>query len=211
MMSHDLRARVPQGSQEVRVRIQDRAVQIEADHGLGAVDGRDLTGIPGGAEHRFRDIGRIFDNSDRPAGLVEDRVVGRFDPNFTTILTKPRELGRDELAIPQPAPKLGIGRAGRIGACDEHCMLLSDHLLRLIPHEIEEAVIRLQNGAIGGELDDGIRALHGGKPPLQDCRLPAEGCVALPSRSEHPNASSSSNGTGLQQAGRQDALGPTRC
>ena len=77
MPALDLLQRVSHGLQEVLVGRHDRAIQLKLDDGLGLADGGDLSAIIGILKLPCGHVGRVLDDFERPAVLVEDRDCTR--------------------------------------------------------------------------------------------------------------------------------------
>src|SRR6201999_453419 len=72
----DLAERVTDHIQKIRVGRDDRSVHVKFDDGLGFSDRRDLA-VQIGGSHLLRGyIGSKFDDLERLALLIEDRIVG---------------------------------------------------------------------------------------------------------------------------------------
>ena len=65
--------------------------------GLNAVDGIHLSVLFGGARLFGRDVGCEFDDFERFARIVEDRVVGGVDPDLFSVLAEPLVFARRKL------------------------------------------------------------------------------------------------------------------
>ena len=150
----DLVQRVPHRLQKVAVGGENVAVHIELDHSLGLLDGCQLSGVFGCPITRLGHIGGVFDDLEGSTGGIEDRVVGRLNPDFAAILGDPFVGPLVELAECQLLPEqtIGVGRAvlGR----DKHAVVLADDLVPRVPGRGEKIVVRANNRAIQFELDD---------------------------------------------------------
>ena len=101
----------------------DGAVQLELDHGLRAVDRRDLAGVLHAADLLRGDVGRELDDLDRLAVAVEHRIVGRLDPDLLAALADALVFGgldiRRASALPRTPGTRRVSRsAGRRTCCD---------------------------------------------------------------------------------------------
>ncbi|KMS30287.1 hypothetical protein FE79_15030, partial [Staphylococcus aureus] len=89
-------------------------------------------GVRHGPQLLLGDAGRVFDDLDRPARTVDDRIVGRLDPDVALAFGDALELGGVEFASVQRCPELPIG--GMVAFCrgDKHRMGLARDLGKLI-------------------------------------------------------------------------------
>ena len=100
MLALDLVQRVAQRIQEILVGGDDGAVEVEFDDGLGLADGVDLALVV-----RFLQLlavmsVAILHHLERPAVAVEDRVVGRLNPDLLAALA-------DALVFARPGTRRG--------------------------------------------------------------------------------------------------------
>ncbi len=109
MLALDFVERVAQRAEEVVVGGDDRAVHLELDHRLRLADRRDLAGVVGALDLLRGDVGREFDDLERLAAAVEDRVVGRLDPDLLAALADPLVFGGLVFAAVEPRPEFPIG------------------------------------------------------------------------------------------------------
>ncbi len=103
-------------------------------------------------------VGGDLDHPGRPAGLVEDGVVGGLDPHLAPALGQATELLGGEFAAVQRAPEGGVLLAGRVLRIDEHRMLAADDLRQGVAHGVAEVVVGLDDGSVRAEFDDRLRA-----------------------------------------------------
>ena len=87
--------------------------------------------VIGGAVLLLGDVGGELDDLDRLARLVEDRIVGRLDPDLAPALGDAPVLAGLELARGRARPRTArIRRSRGIGRIDEHAVVLADDLAR---------------------------------------------------------------------------------
>src|SRR5262249_41940561 len=92
MLAGNLGERIAEDLQENVVGRDDRAVEIELDHGLRARNGRDLAGVIHAANLLCRDVACEFDHLDRLAARTRDRVIRGLNPNLAPAFADPLEL-----------------------------------------------------------------------------------------------------------------------
>jgi hypothetical protein len=136
MLALDFVQRITHRLEEILVGGDDRAVEVELDHGLRPVDGGDLAGIGHAADFLPGDVGRELDDPHRLLVLAENRIVGGLDPDLATILGDPFVLGRLVLAAIERGPKGTIVRAVTLAGRNEHRMVLALDLLQAIAEKI---------------------------------------------------------------------------
>ncbi len=73
--------------------------------------------------HAWCHVGGKFHHLHHRAAVVEDRVIGRLDPDLFAIFAKSDELVGDEFAGGQPSPEIAIGLRGGIGLLAEHAVM----------------------------------------------------------------------------------------
>ena len=157
MLALDLVEPVAQRGQEVLIGRDDGAVEIELDHRLGAADRGNLSGILEAANLACGDVGRELDDLHRLAGLVDDRIVGRLDPDLAAALAEPLVLGGLIFAATETCPELAIGRAAALFRHDEHAMVLAFDLVEPIADSVQEILVGREDGAVEIEFDDRLR------------------------------------------------------
>jgi hypothetical protein len=106
-------------------------------------------------------IGRELDDLVGLAARVEDRIVGRLDPDFLAALAEALVLRGLELAAIELRPELAVLGAGGIGRVGEHGMVAALDFVQGVPHHVEEIPVGGQDGAVEFELDDGLRTVDG--------------------------------------------------
>ena len=94
VLALDLVERIAHRAEEILVGGDDRAVHVELDHGLRPADRRDLAGVFHALDLLRGDVGGELDDLERLAVGVEDRVVGRLDPDFLAALAEALVLRR---------------------------------------------------------------------------------------------------------------------
>jgi len=156
MLAADLVEGIAERSLEILVRIEDRAIGLELDHGLRARDGAHLALIVERLVLGIGDIGGDLDHLDHLAAAYQ-RIVGRFDPDLAAALGKTLVLALVVLAGAQPVPEFGIFRRPGIGRIDEHRMVLADDFGPRVAHGRAEILVGVDDRAIGRELDHRLR------------------------------------------------------
>ena len=103
-------------------------------------------------------VGREFDDLHDLVVRVENRIVGRLDPNFLAALADALELGGDIFAAVQLPPEFLVFGRLRVGRLDEHAMMLAFDLVEAIAEHVEEILVGGDDFAIGREFDDRLDA-----------------------------------------------------
>src|SRR4051812_29891770 len=82
MLAADLLQGVAYGGEEVGIRVEDPALEIEGDHRLGLADGLDLPLEVSLLLHLLRDVGCELHDLEGFATAVQQRVIARLDPDL---------------------------------------------------------------------------------------------------------------------------------
>ena len=147
---------IAHGLQKIRVRRQNRSIQIELDDGLGTVDGFDLPLICGIPVLLFRDIRRKLDDLVGLALGIHDRIVGRADPYFAPVLAKPAVYRRLEIPALKHSPKVLVLITLFVRVIDEHRMILAENLVQLVAHGLQKIRVRRQDSPFQVEFDHSL-------------------------------------------------------
>src|SRR3546814_6639284 len=131
MLALHLGETVAERFEEILVGIEDDAVEAEADHGLGLVDGGELALEIGGLLFLRGDVGGELHHLDRAAAAVEHRIVAGLDPDFASALADPAILPGVVFAAPQLVPEGPVFGGLRIGRRDKHAVMLDRKSTRL--------------------------------------------------------------------------------
>ncbi len=86
VLALDFRKRIAHRLQKIIVGGDDRSIEVKFDHGLGFADGIDLALIVRSLKFRRSDVRGELHDLERLAVRVEDRVVGRLNPNLAATL-----------------------------------------------------------------------------------------------------------------------------
>jgi hypothetical protein len=89
---------------------------------------------------------------------IDNRVVGRLDPDFLAALAIAHELVGEEFTAAEPVPELAVFFCRDVGGIAENAMMLSLDLGKLIADSAAEVFVGGQDFAGGGKFDDGLRA-----------------------------------------------------
>jgi hypothetical protein len=162
VLALDLVEPVADRAEEIFVGGDDGAVHVEFDHGLRFADRFDLADEVGGLQLLIADVGGEFHHLERLAGIVEDRIVRRQNPDLLASLAVALVLGGLELAPVQAGPELAIGGAVTLGRRHEHAVMLALDLGQRIADRAKEMIVRGDDGAVEVELDDRLRAADRG-------------------------------------------------
>ena len=109
----------------------------------------------------FGHVEGIFDDPVRLSLQVQDRIVGRLDPDIAVVLANPVEPSGMELSRIQLQPEIAVFHAADIVRRTEHRMVLPDDLAQGIADCPQEVVVCEQNLAIKIELDHRQAAANG--------------------------------------------------
>ncbi len=107
------------------------------------------------------DVGRIFHDLEGFSCGVEDRVIGRLNPDVFPAFAHTLKLRRLELALTQRVPEMLIIRACRIFRVDEHAVMLALNFGQAVSDRAEEIVVRPLDNTVEVEMDDGLRFADG--------------------------------------------------
>ncbi len=113
----------------------------------------------GARPHAGGDVGGIFDDLDRPAQRIEDRIVGRLQPDLAAALAEPLVDRRDRFAAGQPLPEELVLVALGIGRLDEDAVVLALDLVERIAGSAQEIVVGVQDLTVQGEFDGRLGAV----------------------------------------------------
>jgi hypothetical protein len=144
-----------------RVRVAHEEIAIAHERRVGRRVREALERLGAGARHR-EDRRELHDLLRAPA-LVEDRVVGALHPELAARLGDALELAAPEAAGGEIAPEGPVFRAVARQGIDEERVVLPTHLLERVAERAEEIVVRVQDRAVRGELDERLRAVDGGE------------------------------------------------
>ena len=161
MLALDLGQRVAQRIEEVVVGVEDLAVQRELDHRLGLVDGVDLAGEVGVADHLAGDVGRVFHHLEGLAGLIENRIVARLDPDLAPPLADALVLSGVIFATPELVPEQTIVGRLAIDGIDEHRMVLALDLVERVAQRSQKVLVGIFDLAVEREHDHRLRTIDG--------------------------------------------------
>jgi len=178
MLALDFLQPVAHRGEEVLIGGDDGAVEIEFDHRLRTADGGNLAGILHVADFLLRDVGGEFDDFDGPAGAVQNRIVGRLDPDLAAALADALVLSRLKFTAVEARPE----RLVRVAAAQirrrEHLMMLALDFVETVTHRVEKVLVGGDDRAVHLELDHRLRPADRGR--LRQCI--ARGRIAFPQR-----------------------------
>jgi hypothetical protein len=139
--------------------------------GIFGVDGgSEITlreALQAGGERRHRrlplgDVGRELHDLLGLAFGIEDRVVGRLDPDALAALGDPLVLVGEKLTASERRPESLVVRARGVIRLDEDPVMLALDLVQAIAHRVQKILVRGEDLAVQGEFDHGIGAGHRG-------------------------------------------------
>jgi hypothetical protein len=167
MLALDFLQPVAHRGEEVLIGGDDGAVEIEFDHRLRTADGGNLAGILHVADFLRRDVGGELDNFDGPAGVVQNRIVGRLDPDLATALADALVFSRLKFTAVEAGPKRFISLAAAQLRRREHLMMLALDFIETVAHRVEEILVGNDDRAVHLELDHRLRPVDRGR--LRQC------------------------------------------
>ncbi|MNH11547.1 hypothetical protein D3C79_710630 [compost metagenome] len=103
--------------------------------------------------HPLADVGCHLDHAGDLALLVQYRHVAGFQPDFAAGLVDALEGTADGLALPQFTPQLLVFGTFCVARVAEQPVVLAAQLLGAVAHGLAEALIGIEDRAVGGELD----------------------------------------------------------
>ena len=158
---------IAQQVEDVVVRVEDRAVEVVGDHALGLVEGRDLSLVVGLPKLLVGDDGGAFDDFDRHAVHVEDRVVGGLQPHLPSVAAEAPELAGLISAARELAPEPRIFGAVGVPRLDEHAVMPPHQRVERVAGRVQEGWIGIEDDAAHVEGDDDLGLVDGGDLPLE--------------------------------------------
>ena len=90
--------------------------------------------------------------------VVEDRIVGRENPDLLAALAEPLVFRRLELATVEARPEFAIGGAVALAGVDEHAVMLALDFGQRIADRFQEIFVGGDDGAVEIEFDHRLRA-----------------------------------------------------
>ncbi|MNQ34134.1 hypothetical protein D3C85_475850 [compost metagenome] len=156
VLALDIAQVVVHDGEEIIVGFQHIALHVEFDHGLRLADGADLAFVFDIALFQGRDVGSELDDFIRLAVRVEDGVVGSVDPHFAPIPGAALVFALVEFAASQLGPEVAVFVRFDILGVAEDRMVLALHLGQAIADDTQEILVRMQDGAVEFEFDDGL-------------------------------------------------------
>ncbi len=161
VLAADLVECIAHGVEEVGVRAQHPALQIELDDGLDPVDRFALAFVVGIAQGLFGDVGGVLDDLAGLAVGAEHRVVRGADPDFAPGLVAALELAGMHLALAQVRPEQRVFGRRHVGRIAEQAVMLAQQLVERIAERIEEFGVGVQDAAVETEFDHGLDPVDG--------------------------------------------------
>ena len=190
MLALDFLQPVAHRGEEVLIGSDDGAIEIEFDHRLRTPDGGNLAGILHVADFLRRDVGGELDDFDGPAGVVQNRIVGRLDPDLATALADALVFSRLKFTAVEAGPERLISLAAAQLRRREHLMMLALDFIETVTHRVEEILVGGDDRAVHLELDHRLRPVDRGA-----CANASRGRrIAFPQRHKNPY---SNVGTGV--------------
>ncbi len=153
MLAADFLQGVTERGEKVLIRRLNLAVHPEFDDCLDLADRRELA-LKVRRGHLLPGYdGSVFDDLERLAVRVQDRVVAGLDPDFTATFADPSIFACIELAAAELVPEQAIAGAGPIDRVDENAMMLTSNFIKRVAQRGEKVLIRGQYFAIEAEFD----------------------------------------------------------
>ena len=161
MLALDIGQLIAHHVEEIRIRVEHIAVDVEFHHRLRLANRADLAFIFGIAHLGARDIGGELDDFIGFAVGVENRIVGSADPHFVAIPGDALVLALVEFATRQLGPELAVLRRLDILGVTEHGVMLALYLVQGVPDYVQEIVVGVQDGAVELEFDHRLHPVDG--------------------------------------------------
>ena len=92
---------------------------------------------------------------------IEDRIVGRLDPNLQPMPANAQIPPGVEFSSPQLEPEIAVVGAADISRIAEHRVVLPGHLVQPIAHRVQEVTVGRQDPTVQVEFDYRLGALDG--------------------------------------------------
>src|SRR3954465_6859109 len=137
MLALDFLQLVAHGREEILIGGDDGAIEIEFDHRLRTPDGGNLAGILHVADFLPRDVGGELDDFDGSAGVIQNRIVGRLDPDLATALADALVFSRLKFTAVEASPECLISLAAAQLRRREHLMMLALDFIETVTHRVE--------------------------------------------------------------------------
>ena len=102
-----------------------------------------------------------FNDAEGLAGLVQQRMIGRLDPDRLARFGDALEFGAAELSGAQIIPEGAVFGAAALARIDEDGVFLADDLVKAIAHRLQKAVVRREDRPFKVELNHRLRAVQG--------------------------------------------------
>ncbi len=171
MLPLDLLERVADRAEEVVVRREHGAVEVELDHRARRGDRGHLAGEVRGLVDRLGDVGGELDDLRDGPVPVADWVVRRANPDLLPPFPDALVHARIEVAAIELRPELAVLRARPVALLDEHGVVLPLNLAERVAKRLEEVLVGRQHRAVEGEFDHRIRLVDRLDLPAQVCEL----------------------------------------
>jgi len=98
-----------------------------------------------------------LDDFDRLAAGAQNRIVGSLNPDLSAAFADPLEFTRPVFAEIEIGPERAVFAAVAQARFNEHRVTLTDDFGKLVPHRVEEILVRRHDGAIHVEFDHRLR------------------------------------------------------
>ena len=171
MPSLDLVQPVTESVQEILVRGDDGAVEIEFDHRLRLVNRLELAFAIGAAEFALGDIGGELDHLEWLAATIQKRIIGRLDPDRPPALGDALELPSLIFTASQSVPEFAIFMAVAALLVDKHAVMLAADFGKRVSHRVEKVRVRGDDRSVEIELNHRL-----GPVQRVELRLRVAGC-----------------------------------
>lgn len=109
--------------------MQDTSIEVEFDHALGPINGRDLALRVRMKHALLGDVGGELHNLDGLTIDVKHRAISGYHPYRLTVLTQPLVFPLVELAYIQPARELRVLCTRRVLRGTEHTVMAALHFV----------------------------------------------------------------------------------
>src|ERR1700761_1697319 len=156
-----------QRSKKIVVRVEDDAVEIEADHRLCAIDRGKAPFHVSGFEALGGDIDGVLDDFARPAECIENGTVAALNPDLAPALGDAFIDPALRFAGAQLAPECLVLVAFTLVWLDKHTVMLADDFVSAVAERREEIIVGRNDFAVQRKFDDRLCLVKGVDLALQ--------------------------------------------
>ena len=149
--------RVTDRIKEILVCRQDGAIHAKLDDRLRLANSRHLAVAISGQQLLLGHVGREFHNLERLAGIIENRIIGRENPDFLATLADALVFGRLILTPAEPRPEVPVGCAIAFTGFHEHAVMPPLYFGQRVTKRVQEILVCGNDSSVKIEFDDRLR------------------------------------------------------